>query len=162
MFDRVTKLLNEEIDSGRSGLRELERKLGINTASLKGYIKGENEPRQKALESIAKYFDVSVSYLRGETDDPTRLGKGPPYEKVDAAHLPVAENKNNYNHNKDDPGEDTLIKMARWYAPDLTMEQKKSVVALMAAYSEAKKAYAQQSSPSNVAGRASGDTGTGT
>lgn len=44
---------------------------GFNRSSIRRYERGEMEPTAKALEAIADYFDVSVDYLLGRTENPT-------------------------------------------------------------------------------------------
>lgn len=48
--------------------KELAEILGISYQSLQKYERGINKPRLERLEEIAVLFDVSVSYLLGETD----------------------------------------------------------------------------------------------
>lgn len=57
--------------------KELANKLGISYQSLQKYEKGINKPKFERLEEIAAFFDVSVSYLLGETDTltPSNLDK---------------------------------------------------------------------------------------
>jgi Predicted transcriptional regulators len=48
--------------------KQLAKLIGISYQSLQKYEKGINKPRLSRLEEIAELFDVSVSYLLGETD----------------------------------------------------------------------------------------------
>jgi len=43
---------------------------GLNRSTIRRYERGEMEPSAKALEAIADYFEVSVDYLLGRTDNP--------------------------------------------------------------------------------------------
>lgn len=45
---------------------------GLNRSMVRRYERGEAEPNMRALISIADYFDVSVDYLVGLSDDPAR------------------------------------------------------------------------------------------
>lgn len=42
------------------------KELGISSASITWWKKGERNPSQKTLKSIANYFGVSVNYLLGK------------------------------------------------------------------------------------------------
>lgn len=42
------------------------KELGISSASITWWKKGERNPSQKTLKSIADYFGVSVNYLLGK------------------------------------------------------------------------------------------------
>lgn len=46
---------------------------GLNRNAVKLYELGEVEPTRKSLESIADYFDVSIDYLLGRSDNPKKL-----------------------------------------------------------------------------------------
>lgn len=52
---------------------ELAKSLGISRASLSHYEKNRREPDFTVLEKIADYFQVSVDYLIGRTNDPTAV-----------------------------------------------------------------------------------------
>jgi HTH-type transcriptional regulator, competence development regulator len=47
--------------------------LNITESAYGYYEQGRNEPSLDALKKIAEKFEVSVSYLSGETDDPTPI-----------------------------------------------------------------------------------------
>lgn len=49
---------------------DLAAKLGISRASLSHYEKNRREPDYATLTKLADYFQVSVDYLLGRTDDP--------------------------------------------------------------------------------------------
>lgn len=44
---------------------------GIDRKTYGRYERGEKEPSVESLEKIADYFEVSMDYLRGRTDNPT-------------------------------------------------------------------------------------------
>lgn len=46
---------------------------GLNRNAVKLYELGEVEPTRKSLESIADYFDVSIDYLLGRSDNQKKL-----------------------------------------------------------------------------------------
>jgi transcriptional regulator with XRE-family HTH domain len=49
---------------------ELSHKLGISRASLSHYETNRREPDYETLRNIANYFDISLDYLLGRTNDP--------------------------------------------------------------------------------------------
>lgn len=53
-------------------LNQLEEKLGIGKNSLYGLKR--NQPSAERLQQIADYFDVSIDYLLGRTDNPNIAG----------------------------------------------------------------------------------------
>lgn len=50
---------------------QLAKKIGITRAALSHYEKNRREPDFETIEKIARFFDVSLDYLLGRTDDPT-------------------------------------------------------------------------------------------
>lgn len=51
--------------------QQLADKIGITRASLSHYEKNRREPDYKTLEKLADFFEVSIDYLLGRTDNPT-------------------------------------------------------------------------------------------
>ncbi|MBQ6568803.1 MAG: helix-turn-helix transcriptional regulator [Clostridia bacterium] len=47
--------------------------LDLNQNAISRYETGDREADYKTLIKIADYFDVSIDYLLGRTDDPKRL-----------------------------------------------------------------------------------------
>lgn len=43
---------------------------GLNRSTIRRYERGEMEPSAEALSAIADYFEVSIDYLLGRTDNP--------------------------------------------------------------------------------------------
>lgn len=50
---------------------KLSIELNMNQNSISRYETGEREADYKTLIAIADYFDVSIDYLLGRTDNPT-------------------------------------------------------------------------------------------
>lgn len=50
----------------------LATEIGISSRNLRYYISGEKQPTLSVLIGISNYFSVSIDYLIGLTDDPTR------------------------------------------------------------------------------------------
>jgi len=63
---------------------ELSKNLNINRATYAHYETGRREPDIETLKLLAKYFNVSVDYLLGNSDDRTTLNpkEDTPYEKI--------------------------------------------------------------------------------
>ncbi len=49
---------------------ELHEKLGITCATIKNWETGRRSPNARLLEKYADYFDVSIDYLMGRTNNP--------------------------------------------------------------------------------------------
>ena len=45
---------------------------GLSIRAYQYYERGEREPSMSTLIALADYFDVSLDYLVGRSDDPTR------------------------------------------------------------------------------------------
>ena len=64
--ERIQKLRKEK----RLTQEEISHKLGISRTTYSGYERGTSEPDFKTLISIADFFEVTLDYLIGRTDDP--------------------------------------------------------------------------------------------
>lgn len=51
----------------------LSKDTGLSVRALKYYASEEREPSLSALLALADFFDVSLDYLVGRSDDPTRM-----------------------------------------------------------------------------------------
>ena len=64
----------EELRTARSLSRPaLAAALGLPRMAVKKFETGRQTPTQEQQEQLAAYFGVSVFYLRGENNDPTRM-----------------------------------------------------------------------------------------
>lgn len=63
---RIEKLREKEKITQKS----LAVKLGIARTTYSGYENGAREPDLETLKKIADYFEVSIDFLVGRTDDP--------------------------------------------------------------------------------------------
>ncbi|WP_297872059.1 helix-turn-helix domain-containing protein [uncultured Oscillibacter sp.] len=63
--------LKELRTSRRLYQRELAELLGISIRGYQCYETGEHEPGVKKLIALADYYNVSIDYLVGRTDDPS-------------------------------------------------------------------------------------------
>lgn len=52
--------------------KDIASSLGISLRTYQRYEYGEREPSMSTLISLADYFDVSLDYLVGRSDDPKR------------------------------------------------------------------------------------------
>lgn len=50
----------------------IAKALGITDRGYRKYEAGDNEPTMSVLIALADYFDVSLDYLVGRSDDPVR------------------------------------------------------------------------------------------
>lgn len=67
MYEIFERLLEER---GITAYR-VAKETGVSTATLTGWKQGKYTPKQDKLQKIAEYFNVSVFYLMGVTDEPT-------------------------------------------------------------------------------------------
>ena len=65
----VEKILSLMKSKGVSGTT-LTSELGISSSSITEWKKGKANPGVEAIIKIARFFEVSIDYLLGETDDP--------------------------------------------------------------------------------------------
>lgn len=65
--------------NSRMKLREVADYLGVSLRTYQGYEAGRSEPSLEKLIALADYFDVTLDYLMGRTDECTgRDGYGTP------------------------------------------------------------------------------------
>ena len=69
MSDFVSRL-NELRTSSNATNKEIADYVGISVRSLQFYLSGSKEPTLSKLIAIADYFNVSLDYLTGRTDNP--------------------------------------------------------------------------------------------
>lgn len=67
-FERIKHL---RISRGATQ-KQLAALLGMTPNAYQKYEYGEREPTMDAFIALADYFDVSLDYLVGRSDDPTR------------------------------------------------------------------------------------------
>jgi len=53
--------------------KEVGEKIGLSGKTISSYEQGDRQPDNETLLKLANFFGVSVSYLLGETDNPTLL-----------------------------------------------------------------------------------------
>lgn len=63
----------------------LEKKIGLTQGTIKNWRAGKNKISAEALSKLADYFNVSVDYLLGRTDDPHGLQ----FPAEEMYHIPV-------------------------------------------------------------------------
>ena len=66
-FSERIKLLREERGLTQSALGEI---IGVKRFSIYSYEKGRAFPDMRGLIALADYFNVSMDYLAGRTDNP--------------------------------------------------------------------------------------------
>lgn len=83
-FGKRLKGLRERENLSREALA---KKIGISYWSLSKYETGNREPDIDTLQKIADFFDVTLDYLTGRSDDPTgyptHLKDLPPMERLE-------------------------------------------------------------------------------
>ena len=73
MADKFPERLKKMRERNRLKQCVLAELCGLSKNQIKKYESGKAEPRASSLESIADYFDVSIDYLVGRSDNPTKL-----------------------------------------------------------------------------------------
>ena len=66
-FSRRLQMLRERQHKSRRVVSEL---CGLPTDAIRRYERGEAKPTADSLIAIANYFEVSIDYLLGRTDNP--------------------------------------------------------------------------------------------
>lgn len=66
--DRLKQLRNNHGISQQT----LASKVGVSDTALQNYEYGKREPALSTIISLADYFDVSIDYLVGRSDNPDR------------------------------------------------------------------------------------------
>ena len=64
--DRILSLKNEKLVLQKT----IADSIGISLRALQRYEKAEREPSMSVLIALADFFDVSIDYLVGRTDNP--------------------------------------------------------------------------------------------
>lgn len=65
--EKIIKLMNDHNVTAAS----ITKELGLNHSAIDNWKSGKAKPSADALSKLADYFDVSVDYLLGRTDDPS-------------------------------------------------------------------------------------------
>ena len=73
MQDKFPERLRKMRERNRLKQCVLSELCGLNRNSVKLYEIGKAQPTRKSLERIADYFDVSIDYLLGRSDNPKKL-----------------------------------------------------------------------------------------
>jgi HTH-type transcriptional regulator, competence development regulator len=78
---------------GKTTQEEVAGRIGISRARYSHYENGRSEPDTDILNKLADYYDVSVDYLLGRTDDPneTLNNKGSNSSSLDEINKLVKE-----------------------------------------------------------------------
>lgn len=66
-FSKRLQMLRERQHKSRRVVSEL---CGLPTDAIRRYERGEAKPTADSLIAIANYFEVSIDYLLGRTDNP--------------------------------------------------------------------------------------------
>lgn len=82
----ILKSLRVEADLTQS---QLAQRLGIGQSTIVGYERGDREPTASNLMKYASYFNVSLDFLTGRTDDFGSFIE----QSADAIHLSPEERK---------------------------------------------------------------------
>lgn len=73
MQDKFPERLRKMRERNRLKQCVLSELCGLNRNSVKLYELGKAQPTRKSIERIADYFDVSIDYLLGRSDNPKKL-----------------------------------------------------------------------------------------
>lgn len=87
-MEKFAERLNELFERTGTTRRALAHALGVSERMIQYYITGAKDPTAETLVAIADFFDVSLDYLTGRSDDPTppaRDADEPPINPEDMA-----------------------------------------------------------------------------
>lgn len=62
--------LNELKAKSNTNNKEISQKIGISVRGFQFYLSGTKEPTLSKLVALADYFNVSIDYLVGRSDNP--------------------------------------------------------------------------------------------
>lgn len=71
-MEKFPLILKELMDKNNTSTKVLADYLEVQVRNVQRYLKGEQIPPSLKLIAIADYFDVSLDYLVGRSDDPKR------------------------------------------------------------------------------------------
>lgn len=69
LYEKIKMLTNEK----KMSIRQLEEKMDYGNGTIRRWE--NSKPSIDKVEKVANYFDVSVDYLLGRTDNPQSLSK---------------------------------------------------------------------------------------
>lgn len=69
--ERMGARIRELRKSSGMAVTELAETIGIDHSTLSNYEAGRKSPSNEIATRLCRYFDVSMDYLMGLTDDPT-------------------------------------------------------------------------------------------
>lgn len=98
--------LNILIESKGLQQKEIANLLDIKVSTFNGYVNGIREPNIETLKKIASFFDVTVDYLVGYSDN--RIVP----EKIYKPHIEHLDNS--LNEFVNDPANKVYIEVARY------------------------------------------------
>lgn len=94
MYEIFERLLEERNVTAYRVAKET----GITTATFTSWKQGKYTPKQDKLQKIADYFEVSIDYLMGRTEDPAPIKMSNVIENVELVRIPIfGEIKAGYN-----------------------------------------------------------------
>lgn len=70
----LTQRIKKLADMKKTNFAEIERTVGISNGQIRRW--DTSSPKIENIQKVADYFDVSVDYLLGRTDDPNLLKTG--------------------------------------------------------------------------------------
>lgn len=76
--DRLRQLRKERSVSQS----DLARSIGVSERALQNYETGEREVKLSLLRACAEFFDVSIDFLAGKTEDPETTNTDPEQEFI--------------------------------------------------------------------------------
>lgn len=82
---------------------EVSKNTGINRSTYSNYESGNREPDIDTIKMLAKYFDVSVNYILGETNDPTPIAAAISDSKSEVNAAIIREIVSKFNFDLTDP-----------------------------------------------------------
>jgi transcriptional regulator with XRE-family HTH domain len=110
--EKIVSRIDSLAKSKGTSIAEIERNIGFGNGKIGKWKKAPKSPPFESLLSVANYLETNISYLTGETDDPSAGIKKDPIPKDGAEDSETAELREIWSSADENERRD-LLEMAR-------------------------------------------------
>ena len=110
--EKIVSRIDSLAKSKGTSIAEIERNIGFGNGKIGKWKKAPKSPPFESLLSVANYLESNISYLTGETDDPSAGLKKDPIPKDGAEDSETAELREIWSSADENERRD-LLEMAR-------------------------------------------------